>query len=268
MRQPGRPNQGDDLQNWFQSIPLVTKTFVVGTFIISLMETFGMLNPMSIVFYWPAIKDKFQIWRLLTSYWYAGKFSFPFAMHLYALYENCRRYETNPFNTGGGGTTADFIWMVFLGMLVFSVVAFVFDLMVLSECMLYMIMYVWSRREPEALLNIMGFKFQSIYLPWVYVAIRLLMGGSIMLPLVGVAVGHLFFFCVEVLPAYHGIHLVRTPKFCMDITKWYTGGRGPTSTPGFTSTAPPGRDGGSNRRGEGAQGQGYNWGRGNVLGAN
>ena len=35
-----------------------------------------------------------------------GPFSFNFAMHTYVLYENSRRYESNPYNTGGGGSSA------------------------------------------------------------------------------------------------------------------------------------------------------------------
>jgi len=57
---------------------------------------------------------------------------------------------------------------------------------VLSEPLMYMIVYVLSRRDPESLVNIYGFKFQRVYLPWIYLALRVIMGGTdIMLPLIG-----------------------------------------------------------------------------------
>jgi Derlin-2/3 len=121
-------------------------------------------------------------------------------MHAYVLYENCRRYEQNPFNTGGGGTSADFLWMVILGMGVLCVVAHFFGLVFMAEPLLYMIMYVWSRREPDMMLNMYGFKFKALYCPWVYVAIRVVMGGSPTEPLIGVAVGHVYYFLI-------GIHI-------------------------------------------------------------
>lgn len=58
-------------------------------------------------------------------------------------------------------------------------IAYVFDMMVLSDAILYVIMYVWSRREPEGQLSMFGIRFKVVYTPWMYVAIRLIMGGSI-----------------------------------------------------------------------------------------
>lgn len=214
---------GDSIQDWFKSIPLITKGFLVSTLLSGALLSFGMISPMDLVFVWPLVKNKFNVWRLFTSFIYAGPFSFNFAMHTYVLYENCKRYEANPFNTGAGGTSADFLWMLLVTMGILLVIAFYFDLMVLSEPILYVIMYVWSRREPDAQLNIFGFRFKSLYLPWVYVALRLIMGGAITEPLIGIAVGHLYYFLIEVLPVTHGYNLIRTPKFCVDFVGYVTG---------------------------------------------
>lgn len=45
-----------------------------------------------------------------------------------------------------------------MAMTLLLIIAYSFEMMVLSEPILYVIMYVWSRREPDALLNIFGFK--------------------------------------------------------------------------------------------------------------
>lgn len=113
--------------------------------------------------------------------------------------------------------------MILFSMFVLLIIGYYFDIFILSEPILYVIMYVWSRKEPDTMSNIFGFKFKSIYLPWVYVGIRMLMGGSVIGPLVGIAVGHLYYFLIEVLPLTHGYNLIHTPQFCMDVMNYVSG---------------------------------------------
>lgn len=219
---------GDSLQDWFKSLPIVTKTFLVSTLVLGGLVTFGMVSAYSVILDWHSIKNQFHFWRLFTTFIFAGKFSFNFAMHTYILYENCKRYEEAPFNTGAGGTSADFIYMLLVTMGILLVIAYFFDMLILSEPILYVIMYNWSRREADRPVGIFGFKFKAIYLPWVYVGIRLIMGGPITEPLIGIAVGHLYYFLIEILPVTHGYNLIRTPKFCIDFTN-YVEGRTPVA---------------------------------------
>ena len=221
------PNQGDSLQSWYDDLPIITKILLTGTLLQGAMVSFGMLNPMNIILWWPQVTNKFEIWRLLTNFLYAGKFSFPFAMHCYVLYENSKRYEVNPFNTGAGGTSSDYLYMLVLGMGFLLLADYVSPLGgVLSEPILYMIMYVWSRRSPDDLINIMSFKFQSVYLPWVYIGMRMIMGGDLLLPLYGLGAGHLYFFLIEVLPGVAGgavaSSLVKTPNWCIRLVEMMT----------------------------------------------
>jgi Derlin-2/3 len=260
----GVNDAGDSLQSWFAAMPMVTKTFFLGTLLTGAMVSFNMLSPASCVFVWEAIRRRFEIWRLVTPYFFAGGFSFNFAMHLYLLYQNCLRYEANPYNTGAGGSSADFLWMLILAAGVHTVLAYIFEFMIFSESILYVIMYVWSRREPDGRMSMFGFKFQAVYLPWIYMGIRLIMGGSVVMPLVGVGIGHVYFFLAEVMPLSHGRSVIVTPDFCIKLMNWYTGqssrgGRAPAPNSG----AAPANVGGGGRN----QGAGYNWGRGQVLGA-
>ena len=56
----------------------------------------------------------------------------------------------------------------------------------------------------------MGFTFKVKMLPWVLLALGILMGGDPTEDLIGIAVGHFFFTIVEVPNAY-GYHLLQTP---------------------------------------------------------
>jgi hypothetical protein len=277
----------DSFQQWFAEIPLVTKILTVSTLLLGAMTTFKMLSAEKLVLIWPYVTEKFQIWRFFTAAVFSGSFSFNFVMHLWVLYENCKRYELNPYNTGAGGNSADFLWMILVCLSILLAVSYLFDLYVLSEPLLYVILYVWSRKEPEAQLNIFGFRFKSLYLPWVYVGIRLLMGGSITEPLIGIGVGHVYFFFVTIFPTLYHRELIKTPKFCIDIVQYATGltvgggggGRAwyqPAAAAAGPAAQPAGGGGAGNTdnlrfRQNAQQGQQrpqtYNWGTGRSLGS-
>lgn len=55
------------------------------------------------------------------------------------------------FNTGGGGGTADYVYMLLLGALVVLVTGSLFGLGVFfGRHMIYYVLYVWSKRNPTA----------------------------------------------------------------------------------------------------------------------
>ena len=291
----------DSISGWYKEMAPMTKFFVTGTFVSGLAVQFGLIPAFfggggagAIIFNWHAISSKFHVWRLITPFLFAGTFSINFIMHLFVLYENCRRYEANPWNTGAGGTSADFLYMVVLGMAVFCTLAAFentlgLQMQVMAEPILYYILYVWSRKEPDTVVNMWGFKFKGLYLPWVYMALRVLMGGGITHMLVGVAVGHIYYFLVDVVPNSHGTTLIKTPMWCVKVIEKMTGATQMGSS-GFTAAPPRQRMGeGQGQGGQpfgspgGGQGQGqgqgsgmryrpggaggYQWGRGNVLGS-
>jgi hypothetical protein len=204
-------------------MPLVTKIFLVTNLVVGASITFGLLKMESLALLWPNIWEKFEVWRLFTCFFAMGPFSLNFAIHTYVMYQNCKRYEANPFNTGAGGTTPDFLWLVLVCGMFLLVVAYYFTLYVLGEPIMYSIMYVWCRRAPDEVQSMFGFKFKALYLPWVYMLIRIVMGGAITEPLIGVAVGHLYYFLVEILPVTPGYNLgplVYTPKFCIQFVSY------------------------------------------------
>ena len=190
MRRPiGTVDGGGTPQEWFRDLPAVTKILFTSTLLSAACTTFNLIGPASLVFIWHAIYQNFEIWRIFTAFTFAGTFSFPFAMHLYMLYQNSLRYEMNPFNTGARGTSADFLFMLIFSMGVMCVLGYLFNIMVLSGPLLYVIMYAWSRKEPETQTNIFGFKFKALYLPWVYIALQVLMGNDPTGPLLGIGCG-------------------------------------------------------------------------------
>ncbi len=56
--------------------------------------------------------------------------------------------------------------------------------------------------------------FQAPYLPWVLFAFSLLLGNSVIVDLMGIVVGHIYYFLEDVFPHQHGgFRLLKTPRF-------------------------------------------------------
>ena len=101
---------------------------------------------------------------------------------------------------------------------------------------------------------------QAIYLPFAYLALSVFMGNSYMDLLHGIAMGHIYYFLVDVVPQVYGKDILTTPKFLIDY--FGIGEYRPQQAP-MMQARPAGGDFAAPARGGG----GYNWGgEGRPLG--
>jgi Derlin-2/3 len=138
------------------------------------------------------------------------------------LYSMSLRYETgSPFNTGAGGGTADYAFALMFAM---AAILLTYPLVVwiapippyFTNNMVYFVMYVWSKRNPTAQANIWGIPMAGIYLPFAYLALTVFMGNPYFDLLHGLAIGHLYYFLVDVFPQVYGKDILVTPHFLID----------------------------------------------------
>jgi Derlin-2/3 len=103
----------------------------------------------------------------------------------------------------------DFFFFVF----VLQIGGLFFEFFILGTPLITSIIYVWSKREPSIQMSFMfGLRFQSLWFPWVLLAFTVLMGGSPFPELMGILVGHLYFFLKDIYPRTSGVDLIQTPK--------------------------------------------------------
>lgn len=252
-------NQGDSPQELYNALPIVTKVLLTLTFGMTFLVSFNLLPFHYLIYSMEIVWARFEIWRIVTGCLFVGGFSFNFLIHMYMLYQISMAYESNAYNTGMGGTSADYAWMVILGMLSICLLDPIFHIAPQSDAFLYFLMYVRSRRAPNDIMNMWGFKFKALYMPWVYIAFRMLMGGSIKSAMAGAVLGHLFYFLVEVLPYSYEIDLIRTPQIVGDMVAYASGRSQPAPVQSSRST-------GGGRAATAGGTTGYNWGRGHRLG--
>merc|ERR1719187_3174393 len=143
-------------------------------------------------------------------------------------------------------------------MALFMNIFFLMDLLVLS------VLYVWCQLNKDTIVNFwFGTQFKAMYLPWVLFAFKAIIANGGVMELIGILVGHLYFFLMFKYPQdFGGASLLSTPQFLYDLF--------PNRSGGMYAQAPSsgqaaGRDGGGGG-GFGARFRGHQWGGGNRLG--
>jgi Derlin-2/3 len=173
---------------------------------------------------------------------------------MFFLVRYCRALEEGSFR----GRSGDFFWMLFLGACMMVLIACLMpdmNVMFLGASLTFMMVYVWGRRNPSVAMSFLGlFSFTAGYLPWVLLGFSLLLQHNIQADLIGIAVGHIYYFLEDVYPTVMaeggmgGPRVLRAPRF---ITRLFDG---QVDDPNYV--APPADD----------QAGGFAWGEGRQLG--
>jgi len=125
--------------------------------------------------------------------------------------------EENSFR----GRTSDFFFMYIFGAFFLLLIHFLFHsyswfpkIMFLAPSLAFMVVYIWGRRNPHVTLSFLGlFNFTAPYLPWVILGFGMLLGQSPVFELLGVVVGHIYYFIEDIYPQIGGrAHLLRAPE--------------------------------------------------------
>jgi len=208
---------------WFRSLPFVTQYWFGSTVLCTVAGNMGVISPMKLVYDWSLIKGQFEIWRFFTCFCFAGGFSFPTLILLYICYNFSNLYETNiPFNTGAGGGSADYLWMWLLGaagmILSQPLVSKVLPISsyIYTSNMIYMVLYVWSKRHPTAPVSVWGFPVKGMHLPFAYLGLAVFTGSDYMSMVHGILIGHIYYFLVDVTPQAYGKDFIHTPQFIIE----------------------------------------------------
>nr|XP_040050619.1 derlin-2-like isoform X1 [Gasterosteus aculeatus aculeatus] len=88
------------------------------------------------------------------------------------------------------------------------------DVFLLGQAFVVMLVYVWSRRNPLVTIDLFGLLFfRAPFLPFVLAGFSLLLGNSVVVDLLGISVGHVYYFLEDVFPNQPGGRkLLTTPE--------------------------------------------------------
>eukprot|EP00126_Sphaerothecum_destruens_P000065 Sdes_comp10084_c0_seq1m1681 len=118
------------------------------------------------------------------------------------------------------GRPADFLWMLILACGLITVVALFVSLYFLGLALTFMLVYVWGRRNQHVRMSFLGlFTFSAPFLPWVLLSFALLMGNAPVVDVIGIIVGHIYYFFEDVYPELTGRRFLEAPRFL----QWFFG---------------------------------------------
>lgn len=109
--------------------------------------------------------------------------------------------------------TGDFFFMFIFGATLMIIIALFVNLLFLGHALTIMLVYVWARRNPLVRMNFFGLlNFQAPYMPWALLGFSLLLGNAVLVDLMGIAVGHIYYFLEDVFPRQPGgFKILKTP---------------------------------------------------------
>ncbi|XP_077236643.1 derlin-1.1-like isoform X1 [Tasmannia lanceolata] len=195
---------------YYRSLPPVSKAYGM----LCLLTTTGyylqLYDAEKILLSYKLVLKHFQIWRLVTNFFFLGPFSLPFAMRLLMIARYGVLLEKGAFDK----RTADFLWMMIFGALSLLVIAAIPLLWspFMGASLVFMLVYVWSRENPNARIRIYGIvTLKGFYLPWAMLALDLIFGSPLIPDLMGIVAGHLHYFLTVIYPLSSGRNILKTP---------------------------------------------------------
>ncbi|XP_078428165.1 DERLIN-1 [Wolffia australiana] len=208
---------------WYNSLPPITKAYGTLCLLTTVVCQLQVLQPDYIALLYERIFTNLEVWRLVTNFFFLGKFSINFGIRLLMIARYGVQLEKGPFER----RTADFLWMLTFGslcLLALSVIPMLrFPFLGIS--LVFMLLYVWSREYPDAVVNLYGLiSLKAFYLPWAMLALDMIFGSPILPDLLGIIAGHVYYFLSILHPLATGQNFLKTPLWMQRLVgRWGIG---------------------------------------------
>ncbi|KAI8346527.1 Derlin [Mortierella sp. GBAus27b] len=202
------------IETWYYDVPVVTRIYATGAALVALGVQTGFTNAFQLYYNYHLVFYQHEFWRLITTFLYFGPLGLDFVFHMFFLVRYSRMLEEGSFY----GRTMDYAWMLFLSAVSLLCLSPFVVMPFLGSPLAFTLVYIWSRRNPSIPLNFLGlFVFTAPYLPWVLLGFTLLLNSHFPKgDLMGIAVGHIYYFLEDVWPkeqASGGRRYLQTPSF-------------------------------------------------------
>ncbi|KAD7117950.1 hypothetical protein E3N88_05218 [Mikania micrantha] len=209
------------VEDWYKQMPVITRSYLTAAIVTTIGCSLEIISPYNLYLNPNLVVKQYQVWRLITNFFYFRKMDLDFLFHMFFLARYCKLLEENSFR----GRTADFFCMLFFGATVLTTIVLVggmipyvaesfAKIIFLSNSLTFMMVYVWSKQNPYIHMSFLGlFTFTAAYLPWVLLGFSVLVGASAWVDLLGMIAGHAYYFLEDVYPKMTGRRPLKTPLF-------------------------------------------------------
>lgn len=202
----------ENLAEFCARIPPNTKWLTGATLALTLAGNWGLIPIGYLGLVFDLTFKHLEIWRLVSTFFFAGQLSFPFVVNMFFLYSKSRHLEEDAYRN----KPAEYLFFLCFSGFILVLIGFALNLWFLFPALMFSVIYRWSREYETLESNYMGwFKFEGRYLPWVLCLFQLLTGSMPILPLFGIIAGHIYHFLTVTYPAALGRNtpLISAPWF-------------------------------------------------------
>ncbi|KNH05395.1 DER1-domain-containing protein [Perkinsela sp. CCAP 1560/4] len=200
---------GFPLEEWYFDIPVITRTYLTLCTALAVGISLNILSPLAVCLSFPIIREKGEYWRILTNFAYFEGLGINFFIHIHFVYMYFRRSEQHFYHRH----TADFVAMLLFGATALLIVAYFYEILFLSMPLMYYVLYIWCRRNPYEYMHVLGvMPVPAPYLPYLFLLVSYSMESPIYDDLLGIFIGHTFWFLSDILPGYIGRPVLQTPE--------------------------------------------------------
>lgn len=227
------------LEQWFYETPICTRIWTAATVIISVLVQCKVVGPLQLFYTVRSVFVKNQVcrpiptlciassfrwreractgattnpntqfWRLLTTFCYFGPLSLDLLLHVFFMQRYSRLLEdaSSSSSRNGNRSSAHYTWLLLYASSSLLALAPLLSMAFLGHALSSTLVYIWSRRNPDARLSFLGLVvFRAPFLPWVLIGFSFVMHGHVPKDeICGIVVGHVWYFFNDVFPPMFG----------------------------------------------------------------
>lgn len=222
-------------QEWFAQQPFTTKWLMVLSISIPVMSGIFPSFISNSVWHLPSICGRLQLWRCITSC-FISRLDYNLLMSLFMRMRYSNALETDVFLSH----PADYFYFIIFTIIMINLSNLILKQAVLWENLSMAIVHLWAMCNRDQIVTFMfGIKFKAAFLPWVLLGFSFLMSADIYGPLIGIAIGHLY-YTIAYVPTNLGTllkpYITKCPDFIIKLLPEL--GKKSFSGTGFTAYNP------------------------------
>ena len=141
-----------DVRDWFNSLPIFTRYWLLLTASLSLIGRFGLITPHALILIYDRFIHNFEIWRAATSVFYYPlnpATGFHFMINCYFLYNYSLRLERGEYD----GRPADYLYMLLFNWVCCFVIGLIGHIQILMDPMVLSVLYIWCQLNQDTIVN-------------------------------------------------------------------------------------------------------------------
>eukprot|EP00727_Mastigamoeba_balamuthi_P011812 m51a1_g7253 hypothetical protein (250) ;mRNA; f:149853-151432 len=206
------------VEEWYFGIPVVTRAWATACAAVTVACTLRAVSAVDLFLFWPLALRGGQWWRLASNFLFFEQTLSPaFFLRMYTLVQFSASLERQSFHSRVSG----FVFLLLLGVLsllglhyLVTLYAATYAPPFLGTALEATVTYVWAKRNPHSQVALFGvLHFAAPWLPWVWLLFGLVFYNEIVSDILGIVVGHVYFYLEDVLPLTTGYRLIRVPGF-------------------------------------------------------